>query len=194
MADPVQKQLANGTLFFNDPAWTDRLDVVFANLYFAAVAATTQGTGFPRAWHPLLDKRNAPGRARIQFALAGMNAHINRDLVAALLGLYGVDGAAPDRASARFQDYTRVNQILQQVEIAVRPTLLVGTPFETGGSLKPLEDIIANWSVAAARQAAWDHSQAFWLLRGVPAIQSASLSALDGTVELAGNGLMIPVL
>src|SRR5947209_6756174 len=111
----VQKQLMNGTLFFNDPAWTDRLDVVFANLYFAAVAAATQGTSFPRAWRPLLGKRNAQGRARIQFALAGMNAHINRDLVAALLGLYGADGAAPDRASAQFQDYTRVNQILQQV-------------------------------------------------------------------------------
>ncbi|HZK81528.1 MAG TPA: DUF5995 family protein [Humisphaera sp.] len=192
----VQKQLDAGALLFSDPAWIDRLDVVFANLYFAAVAtATQQGTNaIPDAWRPLLANRTAPGRARIQFALAGMNAHINRDLVVALLSMYQADGTAPDRSSARFQDYTRVNQLLQQAELQARPTLLLGTPLENGGAFQPLEDLIGNWSVANARQAAWDHSQAFWAIRGLRDIQGASLDAVDGLTELAGNGLMIRVI
>jgi hypothetical protein len=192
----VQRQVAAGALLFCDPAWIDRLDVVFANLYFDAVAtATQQGTNaIPDAWRPLFGNRTAPGRARIQFALAGMNAHINRDLVVALLSMYQADGVAPDRFSARFQDYTGANQLLQQVELQARPTLLVGTPLENGGVFQPLEDLIANWSVADARQAAWDHSQAFWAIRSLPDIQAASLNALDGLTELAGNGLMIQVL
>ncbi|HEY4330402.1 MAG TPA: DUF5995 family protein [Phycisphaerae bacterium] len=191
----VQSQLASRAIFFSDMAWTARLDVTFANLYFAALAASQTGSSTsPDAWRPLLNNRTAPGRARIQYALAGMNAHINRDLVVALLGLYKVDGAAPSLASARFGDYTRVNQLLQEVELRVRATLLVGTPLENGGTFEPLEDIIANWSVVDARQAAWDHSQAMWGLQGLPIIQNASLDALDGLTELAGNGLMCRVM
>ena len=191
----VQRQLAAGTLFFADPAWTDRLDVQFANLYFAAVTSATQAwTDLAHAWRPLFGNRQAPGRARIQFALAGMNAHINRDLVVALLGLYEADGVAPTPTSARFQDFGRVNQILQQVEGQVRPTLVAGTPLESGGACRPLEDLMANWSVGNARQAAWDHSQSLWEVRNAPAVRDSSLHALDGLTELAGNGLMVRVL
>ncbi len=190
----VENQLASGALFFADPTWTNRLDIVFANLYFTAVAAATGQNPIPRAWRPLMDNRTAPGRARIQFALAGMNAHINRDLVVALLALYQADGAAPNSSSPRFADFGRVNQLLQQVETQTRATLLAGTPLANGGSFQPLEDLIANWSVANARQAAWDHSQSLWEVRNLPPIQSASLDALDGLTELAGNGLMIRVM
>ncbi len=123
-----------------------------------------------------------------------MNAHINRDLVFALLTMYTADGQAPSNNSVRFQDYTRVNQLLMQVEGQLRATLLVGTPLENGGAFAPLEDIVANWSVEDARQAAWDHSQAFWNLRALPPIQTASLDALDGLTELASSGLLIRVL
>jgi hypothetical protein len=181
---------------FEDSGWIDRLDVVFANLYFAAVsAAQQQGVeAAPAAWRPLLGNRATHNIARIQFALAGMNAHINRDLVVALLAMYASEGQAPDASSPQFRDFMRVNQLLQGVEAAVKPALLVGTPLETGGHLAPLEDILAMWSVSAARQSAWDHSQALWNLRGLPPVQQASLDALDGLTELASNGLLVRVL
>jgi hypothetical protein len=159
----VENQLAGGALFFGDRAWIDRLDVAFANLYFSAISAATQnGVGAaPRAWRPLLSNRLTAKIARIQFALAGMNAHINRDLVFTLLTMYTADGQAPDNNSVHFLDFTKVNQLLTQVEGEVRATLLVGTPLENGGAFAPLEDIVAMWSVGDARQAAWDHSQAF---------------------------------
>lgn len=181
---------------FEDSGWIEQLDVCFANLYFAALAtAQKQGVGAaPAAWQPLIGNRATPGIAPIQFALAGMNAHINRDLVAALLAMYSADGKAPGLNSARFRDYNRVNQILEQVETRMRPALLAGTPLAKGGHFAPLEDVLAMWSMSAARQAAWDHSQALWRLRTFKPVQQASFEALDGLTEVAGKGLLIRVL
>ena len=123
-----------------------------------------------------------------------MNAHINRDLVYALLAGYERDEVAPRRDSPQYSDYQRINDLLAQMELAVRPTLLVGTPLGQGGSFQPLEDIIAMWSVKAARQAAWDHSQAAWELRSVPSIQKGSLDAIDGMAELVSRGLLVRVM
>lgn len=181
---------------FSDPAWITRLDVAFANLYFDAVRAADAGgpDSAPPAWRPLLKNRNKARVARIQFALAGMNAHINRDLVFTLLGLYRQDGAAADKASARYADFTAVNALLETVESQVKPTLLVGTPLEHGGHLAPLEDLIAMWGVRQARESAWNHSQAAWHLRTMPQIQRASLESLDGATQFASSALLVPVL
>ena len=191
----VQAEIARPNAF-EDAGWIERLDVCFANLYFAALSAAQEqgGVAAPAAWQPLLQNRTTPGIAPIQFALAGMNAHINRDLVEALLTVYSADGKAPGIGSARFRDFKRVNQILEKVEIQMRPALLVGTPLAKGGHFAPLEDILAMWSVTAARQAAWDHSQALWQLRTVRPVQRASFDAVDGLTELASNGLLIRVL
>ena len=189
--EAVQREL--GQVTFEDPAWIDRLDVVFANLYFAAVSAAENGGSIPAAWKPLMENRQKSHVARIQFALSGMNAHINRDLVVALLSMFTADGKAPDLNSAKFRDYTKVNDLLKKVEAQVKPTLLVGTPLEHGGSFGPLEDILAMWSVTAARQAAWDHSQALWQLRHLRPIQQASLDALDGLTQLGSAGLSVQV-
>ena len=35
---------------FLDPAWTNRLDVVFANLFFSALAAFLKGLPVPSSW------------------------------------------------------------------------------------------------------------------------------------------------
>jgi len=181
---------------FEDPAWINRLDIVFANLYFGAVTLTEQmgPHAAARAWRPFFESRTKTGIARIQFALAGMNAHINRDLVVALLDLDALDGSAPGSSSARFRDFTKVNQLLEIVEQEVKPKLLEGTPLELGGHLAALEDILAMWSVNNARQAAWDHSQAFWHLRNLPALQKASLDSLDGLTQVAGSGFLLRVL
>jgi len=63
---------------FQDPAFLRRLDVVFANLYFdAAAAGDVDPNQAPSAWRPLFQARHDRDLARLQFALAGMNAHIN---------------------------------------------------------------------------------------------------------------------
>src|SRR5690242_20169541 len=70
---------------FEDPKWLDRLDAVFANLYFAALTEFFRNSpSTPRAWYPLFASTSEP-LAALQFAFAGMNAHINRDLAVALV-------------------------------------------------------------------------------------------------------------
>jgi uncharacterized protein DUF5995 len=181
---------------FADPPWIARLDVVFANLYFDAVrtADSAGPDSAPEAWRPLFKNRTRPGVARVQFALAGMTAHINRDLVFALLDMYQADAAAPDAASVRHADFTRINQILEVVEKSTKPVLLVGTPRESGGHLARLESLIVMWSVKDARQGAWRRSQEYWRLRGFPSMQRDALDALDRTTQLAGDALLVPVL
>jgi hypothetical protein len=57
-----------------------QLDVTFAGLYFDAVEAAGDPAAVPLAWRPLIEERGQPAIEPIQFALAGMNAHINHDL------------------------------------------------------------------------------------------------------------------
>ena len=183
--------LASGTSHgFEDSAWIGHLDVVFANLYFAAAAASAAGGG-PAAWRPLFEGRLAPGIARIQFALAGMNAHINHDLPLALVQTHGDRGTTPDRESDHYRDYTSVNAILGAVETRVKPTLLAGVVRKIDGSLGPLDDVIAMWNVAKAREAAWANSAALWHLNGVPPVRTAFVDTLDGSVGLASRGLLV---
>jgi hypothetical protein len=78
----VEARVAAGG--FTDPTWLVQLDVQFANLYFSALKAWLSGQSTPDCWQTLFDGRNQNAIARIQFALAGINAHINHDLPEAI--------------------------------------------------------------------------------------------------------------
>src|ERR1700736_1189152 len=62
---------------FSDPAWLAELDVQFARLYFGALEAELSGQPTPGCWRALFTSRSQTLIARVQFALAGINAHIN---------------------------------------------------------------------------------------------------------------------
>ena len=92
---------AVGQTTFADPGFLTRLDVAFANLFFAALSAFEAGSpDTPHAWSPLFEARASSVIAPIQFALAGMNAHINRDLPVALVDIFAAAGGAPSEESA----------------------------------------------------------------------------------------------
>ena len=101
---------------FEQPELLARLDVVFAGRYFAAVDAARPG----HAWRPLFDARRSRRIAPLQFALAGMNAHINHDLALALVAVCAEFGVRPDRGTPHHRDYLRVNALLARVEEQVK--------------------------------------------------------------------------
>src|SRR4051812_40125452 len=70
---------------FHDPAWMAALDVNFAGLYFRSLATWLSGGVAPRCWRALFERRNWTALARVQCALAGVNAHINHDLPLAIV-------------------------------------------------------------------------------------------------------------
>jgi hypothetical protein len=181
---------------FGDPQFLERLDVAFAGLFFAALESHERDPGTaPPAWAPLFAARGQRGIAPLQFALAGMNAHINRDLPVALVDTCSALGVEPAERSPEHADFERVNALLDAVEARVKGAYLTG-PLALLDRLvhrvDRLDDVVAMWDVRRARDAAWTNAEALWTLRGRPELRDRFLLALDRMVGLAGRGLLVP--
>lgn len=172
---------------FAAPAFLTRLDVRFANLYFEALVDP------PRAWQPLLEARARPKVAAIQFALAGMNAHINRDLPVALVETCAELGLEVRQDGPEHVDFLAVNALLLETEARVKGEFLTGDLAIADEALGELDDVIAMWNVERARDAAWTNAETLWSLRSSPALAEAFLLALDRMVGFAGRGLLRPL-
>jgi hypothetical protein len=129
----------------------------------------------------------------LQFALAGMNAHINRDLPAGIVTVFEQLGGAPHPFETRHNDFERVNGILEAVEAQIKSefaTGVVGTIDALGGEV---DDRLAMWSVRAARGTAWTNAQVLWELKRVPALRQDYFDRLDRFTGFAARGLLAPV-
>lgn len=190
----VAASLSASDAGWKDPEFLRRLDVVFANLYFAAFrrAESSLATA-PRAWRPLFEARSRPGIAMIQFALAGMNAHINRDLAVAVAETCKERGIEAAHGTDQYDDFTAVNALLESVEGTVKQEYAKGLVGVADHVLGRLDDAVAMWSVSAAREAAWNHAEVYGALPNVPFIKRTMIETLDRTVGFAGRGLLVPV-
>jgi Family of unknown function (DUF5995) len=194
VTEGVQANLARAT--FEDPAFLTRLDVVFASLFFDALDAYARDPGSaPRAWVPLFEQRSQRRIAPLQFALAGMNAHINRDLPVALVSTSTELGVDLRVDSPEHTDFEAVNALLEQTEARVKTQFLTGWVRVVDRLLHPfgrLDDVAAMWDIRVARDAAWANGETLWALRDTPRLSSDFLRTLDRTVGLASRGLLVP--
>jgi len=190
----VNAELADAT--FADQAFLERLDVVFAGLFFGALDAYAHApVSVPSAWAPLFAARGRRGIAPLQFALAGMNAHINRDLPVALVSTCRELGLNLAEASPQHAAFEQVNVLLSQVEAKIKGLYLTGwlrAVDRLVHRFHRLDDVVAMWDVARARDAAWTNGQALWALQETPPLATAFLDSLDRMVGLAGRGLLLP--
>jgi len=178
---------------FGDPAWMAALDVQFARFYFDAIQTSLTGQATPGCWQPLFDQRNQPMIARIQFAMAGMNAHINHDLPQAIVAICQAAGVAPAHGSTHYNDYTALNATLDSLIDAAKQTLRVRLPGDALPPVSQLDATLAAWSMSAAREAAWNNAELLWHLADAPQIANAFLDTLDGLTAVAGKTLLVPV-
>ncbi len=176
---------------YEDPEFISRLDVIFADLYFAAVDAAASGAALPKAWAPLFEKRHTKGIAPIQFAIAGMNAHINHDLAVALVKLCDERKIGVDDDSAQHRDYLDVNSTLERVEGEIKARFTTGIIGEIDKVAGPLDDVLANWSVARARDSAWVTAKTIHALQGKPFLYKQFMAGLGRNVGFAGRGLLV---
>jgi hypothetical protein len=195
VTEGVQERLAG--FVFADPAFLARLDVIFAGLFFTALdAASAKGAhDVPHAWAPLVEERSAHGIAPLQFALAGMSAHINRDLPVALVTTCTELGIELEEGSPQHRDFEHVNTVLADVEARVKAEYLTGvlhTLDRLIHRIDRIDDVVAMWNVSRARDAAWANAQALWALRGQPELEASYLAALDRMVGLTCRGLLVP--
>jgi hypothetical protein len=176
---------------FDDPVWVAALDVKFARFYFSAIQSSLAGATTPGCWQAVFDQRNQPAIARIQFAFAGMNAHINHDLPQAIVDM--CQDSAPRHGSAQYNDYTALNATLDSLIEAAKGVLNVRLPGDALPPVSHLNDTLAAWSIAAAREGAWTNAELLFHLKDAPPISSAFLVTLDGFTALASKTLLVPV-
>jgi hypothetical protein len=181
---------------FADTRFLERLDVCFAGLFFTAFDAFEHDpASIPSAWAPLFRQRAQHGIAPIQFALAGMNAHINRDLPVALVTTCDALSLNLREVTPQHADFERVNVLLGQVEAKLKRSYLSGwlaAVDRVVHRVDRIDDVVAMWNVGRARDAAWTNGQALWALRGEALLASEFLETLDRMVGLAGRGLLVP--
>jgi len=181
---------------FEDPRFLTRLDVTFANLFFDAVDANARAPETtPRAWLPLFQARAQRGIAPLQFALAGMNAHINRDLPVALVSTCRELGLGLEEGSPQHHDFETVNTLLASTEEKVKRQYVTGWLRRLDRLVHRadrIDDVIAMWDVGRARDAAWTNGEALWAIRDDAALSQDYLDTLDRMVGFAGRGLLVP--
>jgi hypothetical protein len=180
------------TVQWENRQWLELLDVNFARLYFAALCDWQRNRDrVARAWLPLLQSRARPGLKRVQFALAGLNAHINHDLPVALVQTGKALRIVLKRGTAEFRDFERVNSILATVQEDAKRYIATGLVGVIEQSLGDLDDNAANWSVRKARETAWSNGEILWRLNRTPLLRNEFLTNIDRLVSLASRGLLV---
>ena len=178
---------------FTDPRWLADLDVQFANLYFSSLHVSLTGGDSPGCWDAMFERRNRTTVARIQFALAGMNAHINHDLPEAIVATCKAMNTVPQHGTSQYHDYAAINSTLNGLIDTAKKALrvrLLGDPLPP---ISHLEGTIAAWSLATAREKAWTSAEVLWQLQGFSPLAAAFIDSLDGLTTVASKALLVPV-
>ena len=188
-AQQIDTQTPSGG--WEDAKWLTRLDVVFATFYFMAiVGALKQDPQTASSWGALFEARKRAGVDRIQFALAGMNAHINHDLALALLQTDDELHLMPALQSPEHDDYEHVNTLLEEVLPSALTFLATGIVGELAQDTGKIGRLLAIWNVRAARDLAWDFADHLRGLKGVS--RDLALEAQDKLTGVIGRTLLLP--
>jgi hypothetical protein len=153
----VGKAVRDGS--FEDPAWVERWDVVFADLYLAALDLDLGGSpDVPRPWRLAFD---APiGLPALRHVLLGINAHINYDLPQALLAVIPDDDFTDVRVLARRgRDHARIDAVLSG-RVAAEDSELgaVSPPTVVDRLLQPLNRLSSKRFLREARRKVWHNT------------------------------------
>ncbi|MBO8199938.1 hypothetical protein JW613_16795 [Streptomyces smyrnaeus] len=186
VTEELERRLVAG--HFEDRAATGELGTRFARRFLDAVDAEAAGLRMPSCWRPLFRFRRHPSIHPLQFALAGINAHIGHDLPLALVDTCRAVDADPDDLEA---DFERIGELLTGLEERIREDLMPGPDLLDVAD--PLTHLIGSWSLERARAGAWVSFRALWGLRVCGELLEEMAEGLDATVGMAGRCLLTPL-
>lgn len=169
---------------FPDARAAITLDVRFAERYLRVA----EGGREPACWRPLLQFRLHPGVRPLQFALAGVNAHVGHDLALAVVDACRTLGCDPAELEDEFD---AVGDLLVSLEEHVREELMPGPDLLQLAD--PLTHLVGAWSLERARDATWSAARALWALRGLPELAEELAQRLDSAVGFAGRMMLTPL-
>ena len=176
------------TTTFRDALTMAELDVRFANLWLTAYDADAGRRTVPPAWRPLFEARGG-GRVPVQYALAGMNTHIEHDLPIAVVETCRAHGLEPEDLHS---DYEAVNDVLAQVESPVRRSFLDAAGREMDDRLGPVVHLVSTWNIDTARDLSWVTVETLWALRRTSFLRDRFLGSLGRTVGMTSRALLTP--
>jgi hypothetical protein len=188
----VTEQVAAGLTtarLFRDPAFMAALDVTFASMWLEAYDAPSNAV--PKAWAPLFESRHNRSLLPIQFALAGMNAHIAHDLPIAVFRTCLHLDASPEDGAVR-EDYEKVNGLLGESESKVRRSFLTAAGRAADKQVGPVVHLVSSWDIGKAREVAWVNAEALWAMRSAGSLADRYQAALARTVGMASRCLLTP--
>jgi Family of unknown function (DUF5995) len=174
---------------FRDPAVMADLDVRFADLWLTAYDADAAGRTVPPAWRPLFEAR-AGGRLPVQYAVAGMNSHIEHDLPVAVVATCEAHRLEPE---ALHDDYEAVNAVLAQVEAPIRRSFLDSLGREIDDRVGPIAHLVSTWNIDKARDLSWVTVETLWVLRRTSFLRDRFLDGLSHTVGMTSRSLLSPI-
>jgi hypothetical protein len=178
---------------FHSSPFLVRLDLEFAERFFQALRryAADIHTA-PGVWRVLFDNRSDPNVAPVNFAVLGVNAHINFDLAHALIATWR--HVAPDgegTENAQYHDYRIINEVFRMEMDGLREELdsLLshgpdGAPWDVGANW--LADLVVTFT----RDLAWDEAKGVWERGASPEECKASERRLDSMATLIGQGVL----
>jgi hypothetical protein len=196
---------------FEDPVWVERWDVVFAELYLAALELDLAGSAaVPRPWRLAFD---APAELpALRHVLLGINAHINYDLPQALLGVISDEEFRDERLlDRRRRDHERIDGVLSSRVAAEDEELAAASARSLlDRVLQPLNRLSSKRFLREARQKVWHNTrelqQARLQTESVYAARLAELEVLSAAriadllapgqvllrLAVAGFGVVLP--
>ncbi|MEU8591408.1 DUF5995 family protein [Streptomyces sp. NPDC048664] len=189
VTEEIGRHLGDGR--FVDGRAATTLDVRFAERYLAVAEEAlgpTGGGSVPACWRPLVQLRRHPGIRPLQFALAGIHAHIGHDLALAVVDTCHALGCGPADLEDEFE---QVGVVLVALEERIREEVMPGPDLLQVAD--PLTHLIGAWSLERAREAAWAAARALWALRGLPELAEEFTDRLDAAVGFANRLLLTPL-
>ncbi|TCK24665.1 DUF5995 family protein [Pseudonocardia endophytica] len=175
---------------FRDPEFVSRLAVELARRYFAALRTFVTGGRPPRAWAVLFDGRRDAAVGPLEFAVCGVNAHVNLDLAPAVVRTCTVLGRR-GLGSTEHHDFQELGAVFTSHLCRLAEHLGARLGREIGGTyLERLLDGAPSLTVVVARDAAWRCAEHLWGLRSRPAEYDRECEAIDWRAAMMGRGVL----
>jgi len=127
----------------------------------------------------------------VQFAAAGVNAHVNYDLADALLATW--EDFEPN--DARRRDFDKINDVFDRHMDGLRQ--FYNAPFaqgeDDGTVLDRLSNAVSSVLVRGTRANAWNDAMQVWNADDRQAARARMLKELEVVASLLGRALLLPL-
>jgi hypothetical protein len=185
MTIAVKQGIANNS--FKDGKRMELLDCIFANRYLNAWQAYTTKQPCSNAWCAAFNACDSNNLIVLQHLMLGINTHINLDL-----GIAAAEACPGDKIFDLESDFNKINDVIAALVQNVQEDLSnIWFPLRALAKISNnKEKVILNFSVDAARKAAWANAVALSTVNGQA--KEDHINLMDNTVVMLANRIINP--